>query len=350
MTASMQQRQRLLKTLVFSARCQIFTCTVTLLLLAAPVGAVAQSAHSSSGAPLTEQVALQVQGSVYLLAGFGGNVVVQTGSQGTLVVDSGSALAAELLLSAIRKIAPDSPIRFVLNTGADPSNIGGNEILRRAGSAIFGGNISVDDPRGPAGAIVLAHENVGLRLAAARRSDGAKDDALQPTETFSGDSYDLYFNDEAVRLMHVPAAHTDANVIVFFRRSDVVATGDIFSTISYPVIDVQHGGTIDGEIAALNLILGLAVPRDKEEGGTIIVPGHGRLCDKADLVEYRDMVTIIRDRVRNMMRKRLSLQRILSQRPTYDYDGRFGANAGPWTTEDFVRAIYQTLQPSIQRN
>src|SRR4029079_19790553 len=93
------------------------------------------------------------------------------------------------------------------------------------------------------------------------------------------------------------APHADGDSLVYFRRSDVISTGDIFSTVSYPVIDLQNGGTVNGVIAGLNRILDLAIPKDKQEGGTYIIPGHGRVCDEADVVEYRDMVTIIRDRV-----------------------------------------------------
>lgn len=321
---------------------------VSLALLVTVHRAHAQQARAESPVSEPEQAVLPVQGSVYLLAGFGANVTVQVGGQGVLVVDSGDTAVAHGLLSSIRKIAPGRPIRVIVNTSADRDDIGGNEILRTAGSAIFGGNVVFDDPRGPQGAIVLAHENVGLRLAMAHQGHSEAAQPLWPTDAFAGDSYDLFFNDEPVRLLHVAGAHTDGDVLVFFRRSDVLATGDVFSTVSYPVIDVRHGGTIDGEISALNRIIEIAIPRDKEEGGTIIVPGHGRLCDEADVVEYRDMVTIIRDRIRDMMSRGLSLERIQSLKPTYDYDARYGSTAGPWTTRDFVESIYRTLKPSLR--
>lgn len=315
-----------------------------LLLLATDIRA--QSNRPAPANDASERATLPVQGNVYLLAGFGGNVTVQVGEQGVLVVDSGQIDAAPSLLGSIKKIAPDGQIRFVVNTSADADDIGGNEVLREAGSAIYGGNVVFDDPRGPMGALVLAHENVGLRLASSTREPHPIDEPLWPTDTFAGNSYDFSFNGEAVRLLHVAAAHTSGDVIVFFRRSDVVATGEVFDMNAYPVIDVKHGGTIDGEIAALNEIVDIAVPLDKEEGGTIIVPGHGRLCDEADIVEYRDMITIIRDRIAALARRGLSLGRIQSSRPTFDYDGRFGATTGPWTTREFVESVYRTLKSS----
>ena len=144
-------------------------------------------------------------------------------------------------------------------------------------------------------------------------------------------------------MLHQPAAHTDGDSIVFFRRSDVISTGDIFLTTGYPFIDRENGGTFQGIIDALNRIVDLTVPADRQEGGTMVIPGRGRLCDEADVVEYRDMLTIIRDRIRYMVEQGASLREVLDARPTLDYDGRYGADSGLWTTEQFVTAIYAEM-------
>jgi glyoxylase-like metal-dependent hydrolase (beta-lactamase superfamily II) len=164
-----------------------------------------------------------------------------------------------------------------------------------------------------------------------------------PTDTFFVPEKDLFFNGEAIQIMHEPAAHTDGDSIVFFRRSDVISTGDVFTTTLYPVIFPGDGGGIDGVVAALNHIIEITVPADKQEGGTMVIPGHGRLADEADVVEYRDMVTIIRDRVRSMIEMGMTLRQVQAAQPTRDYDGRYGATDGFWTTAQFVEAVYGSL-------
>ena len=152
-----------------------------------------------------------------------------------------------------------------------------------------------------------------------------------------------FFNGEGIQLIHQPSAHTDGDSLVWFRGSDVIAAGDIYSTMSYPVIDVKHGGTINGVIDGLNRILDLSVAEFRTEGGTLVIPGHGRLSDSADVAYYRDMVTIIRDRVKAMIDKGMTLDQVKAARPTADYEPRYGASSGPWTTDMFVEAVYVTL-------
>jgi glyoxylase-like metal-dependent hydrolase (beta-lactamase superfamily II) len=164
-----------------------------------------------------------------------------------------------------------------------------------------------------------------------------------PTTTFITETKELFFNDEAIEILHQPAAHTDGDSIVFFRRSDVVSAGDVFVTTTYPVIDRQRGGSINGIIKSLNYLLDVAIPKDKQEGGTYIIPGHGRLCDEADLLEYRDMVTIIRDRIEDLVKKGKTIEQVRQSKPTLDYDGRYGATSGSWTTDLFVEAVYKDL-------
>jgi glyoxylase-like metal-dependent hydrolase (beta-lactamase superfamily II) len=145
-------------------------------------------------------------------------------------------------------------------------------------------------------------------------------------------------------MLHQPAAHTDGDSVVFFRRSDVIVTGDIFDITSYPVIDAESGGTFTGLLDALNRIIDLAVPEDWQDGGTLVVPSHGRIADESDLVEYRDMVTIVRDRVRDLIDKGMTLDEVQAARPTFEYDGRYGSTSGAWTTEMFVEAAYRDLR------
>lgn len=295
---------------------------------------------SSLAGHAAELTVLPVQGALYLVAGAGRNVVVQRGDQGMLVVDTGLLANTAPLSAAVRNLAGKRTVRYIIDTGSAPDIIGGNETLRKAGATIIGGNVIQDDPRGQQGATVIAHENVQLRLSLHAKEPVAE--GLLPTETFSEDAYDLYFNDEAVRLIHVAAAHGDADTMVFFRKSDVLVSGDVFDMTRYPVLDIEAGGSIGGLIAALNEIIDITVPRDKEEGGTIVVPAHGRLCDEADVVEYRDMVTIIRDRIQDMIARKLSLEQVRKARPTLDYDGRFATNH-PEIAARFVDTIYHSL-------
>jgi glyoxylase-like metal-dependent hydrolase (beta-lactamase superfamily II) len=154
---------------------------------------------------------------------------------------------------------------------------------------------------------------------------------------------DVFLNGEAIQLFHQPAAHSDADSVVFFRKSDVVVAGDVFLTTGYPVIDAAKGGSFTGVLDALNRIIDLTVPKDWQEGGTMVIPGHGRLADEADVVEYRDMVTIVRDRVQDLIKKGMTHEQVQAARPTRDYDVRYGTTAGPWTTEMFVDAAFRDL-------
>ena len=283
---------------------------------------------------------LPVQGNVYMLVGAGGNVTLQIGKDGVLLVDTGTAQVSDKVLAEIRKLT-DKPIRYIINTHVHPDHVGGNEAIGKIGSTIAGGNVGGDAPRG---ATIIAHENVMNRMSAPTGTQAPFPPAAWPTDTFFTKQKEIYFNDEAIVVMHQPAAHTDGDSIVFFRRSDVISTGDMFLTTSYPIIDRQRGGTLNGIIKALNVLLDLAIPREKQEGGTYLIPGHGRLCDEADLLEYRDMVTIIRDRIEDFVKKGMTLEQVKAAKPTLDYDGRYGATAGNWTTDMFIEAVYNEMK------
>jgi len=333
--------------------------------LAAAVGLYAQGAASSI------QI-LPVRGNIYMLLGAGGNITVSIGRDGVLLVDSGLAQSADRVLTAIRTLQdqldlrdqpiasgaetrstiasrnsepPAKPIRYIINTHVHADHVGGNEKLRAAGRTFTGGNVAGNIADAGEGAAILAHENVQMRMTTPSGAESAVPADAQPTDTYYTDSMKLshFFNGEGIELIHQPSAHTDGDSLVWFRGSDVIAAGDIFLTTTYPVIDRARGGTINGVVDGLNRILDLAIAEFRTEGGTLVVPGHGRLSDSADVAYYRDMVTIIRDRVKAAIEKGMTLEQVKAAKLTADYDPRYGATSGPWTTDMFLEAVYTTL-------
>jgi glyoxylase-like metal-dependent hydrolase (beta-lactamase superfamily II) len=266
---------------------------------------------------------MHVKGKVWTVMGGGGNVTVQVGDEGVLLVDTGTEQMADAIRAEIRKIAGDKPIRYVINTHWHADHTGGNAKLAQ-------------EPKQRAA--ILNHENVGLRLIEAKSPVGSL-----VMDTFYGQSKDIYFNGEAIEIIHVPSAHTDGDSIVFFRGSDVVSAGDVIATGNLPIFFLKEGGSINGSIDALNRIIDLTVAETRGQGGTTVIPGHGRLYDEADVVEYRDMLAILRDRIQDSISKGKTLQQIKEERPTLDYDGVFGATTGFWTTDSFIEAAYQSL-------
>ena len=305
---------------------------------AMPYGPMSLSSGAGTG-DTSDVHLLHVQGHVYMLVSAGGNVTVQIGDDGVLLVDTSVAEASGKVLAAVRTLT-DKPIRYIVNTHAHADHVGGNEQIAKAGATIGGGTIGTAFT--PAGASILAHERVLARMSAPTGEKTPTPSGAWPTNTFFGPRKELFFNDEAIEILHQPAAHTDGDSLVFFRRSDVVSTGDVFVTTGYPVIDA--GGSIQGIIDALNRVLEITIPKHEQEGGTYVIPGHGRLCDEADVVEYRDMVTIIRDRVQDMVKRGLTVEQVKAARPTLDYDGRYGARTGAWTTDMFVEAVYRSVK------
>jgi glyoxylase-like metal-dependent hydrolase (beta-lactamase superfamily II) len=301
------------------------------------LAAVGAHAQQTAAVKLT---AWQVRDDIYMIVGAGGNTTVQIGDDGVLVVDTKLAEASDVLLDAIRQLS-SKPIRYVINTHWHADHVGSNELIAKSGSTIAGGNVSGAIADAGEGAAVIAHENVLTRMSG---QDPPPPFEAWPTVTLFMPRKDIFFNSEPIEILHQPAAHTDGDSLVFFRRSDVVSTGDVFTTTGYPVIRPEDGGGIDGVIAALNRIIEITVPEEKQEGGTLVIPGHGRLADEADVVEYRDMVTIIRDRIKSMIEMGMTLRQVQAAKPTADYDGRYGATSGRWTTEQFVAAAYESLQ------
>ena len=283
-----------------------------------------QPEHLAAG----EVKAVHVQGNVHMIVGAGANIAVQAGEDGVLVVDTGNAGSSDKVLAAIKQIAPGKEIRWVVNTGMSPDHTGGNESVSKAGRTV-NGNI----------AAIVSHENTAARMVKAGVADSAR-----PFNTYFEPSRDFPFNGEPIMLFHDDATADDTGTIVMFRRSDVIATGDLFRTEGYPVIDLANGGSIDGTIAGLNRLLDLTVPSKMlEEGGTYVIPGHGRISDEHDVAMYRDMLVIIRDRIKNMVQKKMTLEQVKAAHPTLDYDGRYGADTGPWTTAMFIEAVYREM-------
>jgi glyoxylase-like metal-dependent hydrolase (beta-lactamase superfamily II) len=299
--------------------------------------------------------AIQVRPNVYMLAGGGANILVHIGWMGVVLVDSGSTAMSDKVLAAINRIT-DQRIRFIFNTTADADHVGGNAALARAGKTLllfndspngnFGGS-AFQTNNGAAG--IMAHENVLNRMSAALGPDGKGlfPGTGWPTEPFTGARVkSLYLNGDAIQMFYQPAAHSDADSILVFRRSDVIAAGPIVDMRHFPVIDLKNGGSINGEIAALTRLVDLAVPAAPlvwHEDRTLIIPSYGRILDQSDVVEYRDMVTIIRDRVQDLIKKGMTLDQIKKANPTNGYRKQYGSETGPWTTDMFVTAVYQSL-------
>ena len=302
-----------------------------ILILALPVVVQAQ-----------ELSTLRVQGNVHLISGAGGNIALQTGSLGAVAVDTGNGKMNDKVIAVINKLS-EKPLQYLINTHYDPEFTGGNAGVRRAGVTITGANVTGDLQDARDGAQIIAHDNVLNRMSAPTGKQPPTPEASWPTQTFLKGKKDLYFNDEPIEVIYQPNATTDGDSIVFFRHSDVIVTGDIFNMNSFPWIDVDKGGSVQGTINALNKILEIAVPKHEEEGGTYIIPGHGRICDEFDALEYRDMVVIVRDRVQAAIRKGMPLDQVKRAGYTKDYDARFDAKTGLGSADKFIEAVYKSL-------
>ncbi len=293
---------------------------------------------------------LQIRQNFYVIAGAGGNIGVQIGQDGVVVVDTGTAANAEQVLAQIQKLTKQ-PIRYIINTNADPDHVGGNEKLSAAGQSLIptGGLNDIASAGGRA--VIFAEEHVLSRMSAPTGKQAAYPSGAWPTSSYSSalgeKQKDVYLNGEPIQVFAQPAAHTDGDSVVLFRRSDVLVVGDVLDTTRFPVIDLEKGGSVQGVIDSLNRIVVLAVvptPLVWQEGGTTVVPGHGRICDKSDVVDYRDMVTIVRDVVQDMIKKGMTLDQIQKANPTQGYRKRYGTDSGPWTTAMFVEAVYKSLR------
>ena len=336
--------------------------------LALPVAIFAQN---------TELHVMPVRGNVFMIVGGGSNVTVSAGVDGILLVDTGSAAMADKMLETVNEIdramsAPGrmttcvgpscypagslgpftefgwagpsynaviaspkapKPIRWILQTTVDADHTGGTPKIAVAGKTYNGGEAGrlVGDITP---ATVVAHENVLKRM-----TESKFPEAGWPTETYYIPTYKMsqYVNGEGIQMYHVPAAITDTDSVVYFRFSDVISAGDVYTPGRYPMIDVAKGGTVQGEIDALNKIIDIAFPEYRHQGGTMIVSGHGRLGDTADVAIYRNMVVVIRDRILDLKKQGMTLQQVKATKPTLDFDGIYGM------PDKFIEAVYGTL-------
>jgi cyclase len=295
-----------------------------------------------SGAAPGELQILPVQGNIHVLIGAGGNITVQAGDQGVLLVDTGTAAMSGKVIAAIASIST-RPLRYIVNTTESPDHTGGNEKIAPTGEIVpFR---EPDYAAGPQGALdthrasLISFLSVFQRMADEKppRPEGA-----WPDNTYSSPQKRIFFNDEPVMIIHMPA-NTDGNSVVFFRKSDVVSTGDLLDLTQFPMIDLKAGGSIQSIVDSLNRLIDITVPVANAQGGTLVIPGHGGISDHAEVVYYRDMVTIIRDRIQDMIKRGMTLDQVKAARPTRDWDARYGKQSGAWTTDMFIEAAYRNL-------
>jgi glyoxylase-like metal-dependent hydrolase (beta-lactamase superfamily II) len=283
---------------------------------------------------------VRLRDNIFVLLGAGGNITAQVGDKGVVLVNAGTSGTSEAVLAALAKVT-DQPIRMILNTGAEARNTGGNEALYRAGRYL--GDRAILNH-----AQISAHEAVLKRLSSSTAAKPAAPESAWPTDVYFTDSLEFYFNGESFVMLSMPASVADGTSIVYFRKSDVISAGELFLQNTYPVIDIEHGGTINGTIDALNRIIDIAIPDEYQEGGTMIVSGDGRPSDEYELITYRDMVTIFRDRIADLKKKGMTLAQVLAAKPTSDYDGRYGVSP-EWTPAQFVEAVFRSLPPVEQK-
>jgi glyoxylase-like metal-dependent hydrolase (beta-lactamase superfamily II) len=279
---------------------------------------------------------------VYILAGGGANVTVQIGDEGVTMVDTGAPGQAAKLQAALRRLTR-KPLRYTINSGPDPDHIGGNGEMVKFAGGTSGPQAGQGGNRPPnVGTAFIAHENAYNRMINGTRELAPLTGEALPESTFFTPRKDIYANGEPIQILHQPNAHTDGDLVVFFRGSDVIAAGDVYRTDRYPMIDLARGGSINGEIAAVNSILDITVPERNQMGGTRVIPGHGRISNESDVLEYRDMLTIIRDRVKAMIDKGQTLAQIRAAKPALEYDGLYG-KATDWTGDMFLEAVFNSL-------
>ncbi len=310
--------------------------------------AVCGALSTSAAEPETGLDVVKVRKNFYMIAGGGGNVGVQIGSDGIVLVNSGAAAASDQVLAVLKKLT-DLPIRYIINVDAGADFVGGNEKLSRAGYTIFtnalGNAATLRAMTNGGGASILSHDSVLRRMSAGAKE--AYPSAAWPTEAFFTQRKALRMNDEGIEVLYQPAAHSNADSFALFRGSDVVVTGDIMDTTRFPVIDLANGGSIQGEIDALNRLIDLTIaptPFIYKDVGTYVIPGHGRLCEQMEVVDYRDMVVTIRDVVADLIKQGKTLDQIQAARPALPYETRYGSSTGAWTTHAFIEAVYRSLK------
>jgi cyclase len=315
---------------------RIFTNRIACWAVAAAVGSVVSGTFSSRAAEPDNGGldVVKVRPNFYMIAGAGGNIGVQIGSDGVVLVNSGTAAASNDVVAAVKKLS-DLPIRYIINADAGPDFVGGNLKVGKAGLGV------VNNSNGQAA--ILAHQSVLTKMSARDANPSYPGDAW-PNEAFLAKRHAMRMNDEGIEVLYQPAAHSDADSFVMFRKSDVVVTGDIMDTTRFPVIDVAHGGSIQGEIDALDRLIDLTIapiPYIYKDVGTYVVPGHGRVCEQMEVVDYRDMVVTLRDNVADLIKQGKTLDQIKAAHPALAYETRYGREPG--VTDSFVESIYKSL-------
>jgi glyoxylase-like metal-dependent hydrolase (beta-lactamase superfamily II) len=257
----------------------------------------------------------QVEGSVYYLEGQGGNVGLLVGDDGVIMIDDQFAPLTEKLVAAIRTLSTE-PIRFVINTHVHGDHTGGNENLGKMGIAI------------------MAHDNVGTRLAQGVNGGAPAPVAARPIVTYS-DSVTLNLNGETVSVVKVPPAHTDGDSYIHFQQANVIHLGDVFRTTGYPIIDANNGGSAKGTLEALQIAIDMAGP------GTKLIPGHGVVSDRDDVAAFRDMIAQVQQRVSDLIRQGMTVEQVIASKPTADLDAIYGA------PDRFLTGLYQSLKSEM---
>lgn len=300
-----------------------------------------------------ELVVVPVRGQVQLIGGAGSNIAVQVGDEGVLMVDSGVAAAAPRVIRAYQAMS-SLPLRWIINTSVDSDHTGGNEPVAKTGLPGAGGGGGFGGGGGGGGnnpganaqaASIIAHEEVLNRMNATTGTPQPIPVAAWPTSSFFTPKKTMYFNGEPIEILHPSAAHTDGDVMVYFRSSDVIAAGDAYSNDRFPQFDPARGGTIQGSIDALNRIIDIAVAEYNMQGGTLVVPGHGRIANEADVVEYRDGITIVRDRIKEMAEKRMTLAQVKAAGVARDYERIY--NIPSWSSDQFIDAVYNEFARAV---
>jgi cyclase len=322
---------------------------------------LATAAHiADGGTPPLQTIGpvhvLPVVKGMHMLTIDGVNVAIQTGPDGTIVVNTGPQSGAQAVLAAIKQVTHNAPIRFVVYTNTDADLIGGGGVLSSAGLSLSqldefisrqdssaGALAEVPGANSGEGATIIARMGVLNEMV----SQNAYASSALPSETFSRPQYSFYMNGGPIEVVSMPPGHSDSDSVVRFDRQDVVVTGAVFDATHFPVIDLAHGGSIQGEIDALNQIANTLafeqVPVLANHGGTLVIPMRGPLCDEDDLIIYRDMVMTMQKRVAYYLRQGKSLKQVEAEDPARGYETRYGSDTGNWTTNDFVEAVYKSL-------
>lgn len=309
------------------------------------------AADANSAGPPAVQV-LQVRPDLYMLTlpGSGINLALETGADGALLVNPGPATAAANVIAAIRKTT-SRPLRYLIDTSADAELTGANANVSRAGYSFVANQLGRAAP-------IIAQQNVLNTLIS--RSGASYSSWDLPSELYSENrpQFNFYLNDQGIAVIWQPGAHSNGDSVVQFSRSDVVVAGEVFDDTRFPIIDLAHGGSIQGEIDALNRLINVltytSIPlvgqpdAENRPAGTLVIPVRGPVCDHSELVTYRDMVVVVKDRIDDLIHRGRTLEQVKAADPTLGYRSRYGADSGEWTTDDFVTAVYESLKASAR--